>query len=167
MKIYNIESQKYVTPDKKSNLVFIVVNIAVFIVSLSSIISLIADGFSIKSIGTIAVCIYISFKLKKIVKIKPYYEYAIAKVTLDNNIYIEYDDKKVIEVFTNSIKCIEYSDQLECIRFICEYKIYEKKDTEYKTGEFLLYINYENYSDLFFELEKLINKKIVFVDRSL
>ena len=167
MEKFQTQSKIYITPDKKNHIFSITVNISIVLVMLISIVSLISDGIKIHSISAIVISIFVSFKLKDLLKLKPYYEFSIVNIGIeDEKILLNYDVGREVLIDISSIKSIEYSDKLGCIRFVGDYVMSESKNRmSYNCQEYLLYVKYEDNIQLFPYLEQNTKLEIVYVDR--
>lgn len=167
---FEIKSKIYREPSSYSRIMSVVLNVSVVIVAMCSIVSMITNGIKIGNVSGCLVAIVVAFLFRRSIHVEGHYEFCILSVTFSSEkISIVYAPKLdiTIDIDINSITSIEYSDQLECARLICNYQETDKnkKPVDKVTGELFLYITYDKNADFYFELEKLTKKKIFFVDR--
>ena len=74
-----------------------------------------------------------------------------------------FNDKSALE----TVESLEYSDKLECIRFICNYSICEaSSNLSFEKNEYLLYISATEHPNIIMYLERSSKHQIVYVDRT-
>lgn len=168
MNEFNIKSKVYVVPKKKTLFWNIFINICIIITVAFSLLSLITNGVKLSNVSTIIIAFIISTRIKVWLKTKPYYEFTTAKIMITNDsIIINYDFEQQIYLSVPSLISVEYSDQLECVRFVSDYIICEgEQRTECKCAEYLLYVSSIEYPLLLETIEQTVDKKIVYIDRN-
>jgi len=168
MNEFDTKSKLYIAPKKQSFLFLTVLNICIVIAAILSLLSILGDGIKIENLSSIIIGIFVVIRSRTWLKAEPYYEFSIAHITLNENIFISYDTGRHVVIFTESICSIEYSDQLECLRFVADYDIEVNGETiHYTQEEFLFYIVEKDNTNFFRELAQHCGKQIIYVDRSI
>lgn len=167
MSEFSIKSKVYITPKKKFFIPVVILNMCIVIVAIISLLSIITSGIKIGNISAIIISLFIVIRTKKWNKIEPYYQFSVANVKLSNDsIIISYDIGQTIVLNVRSIKSIEYSDQLKCMRFIGDYIFKEtNKILEHYESEYLLYVDENEYPEFFHSINQITNQKIIYMDR--
>lgn len=80
--------------------------------------------------------------------------------------YNAYVDQKREQIAFNRIRSLEYSDQLECLRMVCDYEERNgDRMNRMENAELLLYISYEDNQAFYNRLEERAGQRLLFVDR--
>lgn len=164
---FTTKSKLYIAPKKKNYFFLIILNVCIVIVSILSLMSIFGDGVKAGNVSPIIVGLFVVIRSRTWLKSEPYYEFCMAHVTLDRDICISFDANKDVVINTNSVISMEYSDKLECLRFVADYDVITKKEKfTQKETEFLFYIVEQENHDFFVALEQQTGKEIIFVDRN-
>lgn len=167
MREFSIKSKIYMTPKKKSFISIIILNVCMIVIAILSLLSIITGGVKFGNISAIIISFIIVVRAKKWCKTEPYYQFSVADVKLSNDsIIISYDIGKTVVLSVSSIKSIEYSDQLKCMRFIGNYIFKEANELlEQDESEYLLYVDETEYQEFFRLINEITNQEIIYVDR--
>lgn len=168
MKEYVVKSKIYVVPKRKKILPFLLINICVIIIAIISLLSIFLDGVKLSNISLAIVSLIIAIGYKKMSAIKPYYMFSSAYLKFDVlSLLIKYDNGRTIILNYDTIESLEYSDRLECIRFVCDYSLIESGVTSlFESSEYLLYFSEKEYPECIKSLEENLAMKITYVDRT-
>lgn len=167
MREYIVKSKLYVVPPKKNIIPVIIINACAIIFSIVSLFDLIMDGVKLSSISSIIIALIIAVGFKKWYIVKPYYQFSSAHLTFDQSLLeIRYDNGKTVIINLETVESLEYSDKLECIRFICNYSICEaSSNLSFEKNEYLLYLSATEHPNIIMDLERSSKHQIVYVDR--
>lgn len=167
MKEYIVKSKLYIVPKPKNKIPVIIVNVCVIIFSIVALFNLIIEGVKLANISTIIVSLIIAVGFKKWFIVEPYYQFSSAHLTFDQSLFqIRYDNGKTVTINFETVDSLEYSDKLECIRFICDYSICESSSNlSIEKSEYLLYISALEYPEIIMDIESSSKQQIVYVDR--
>lgn len=164
---FTTKSKLYIAPKKKNYFSIIVLNICIVIAAILSLVSIFGDGIKVGNISPIIIGLFVVIRSRSWLKSEPYYEFSMAHVTLNSDICISYDAGQEVVIFTDSVTSMEYSDKLDCLRFVADYNIITNgKKSSHIDTEFLFYIVEQDNYELFSAIKQLTGKEIVFVDRS-
>lgn len=168
---FDIENSKVYLPYSKSRFIIsIVLNLSVIIIAIDSILSILDRGVTASNISEVIIAIAVATAFKRSRPYKEHYEQCSLSIDLDSNrMIINYLLSPIMKntIVFDTIQSLEYSDQLNCLRLVCNYQTEKKKTVEKKENEeLLLYVEYEENTDFYATLQSLVNKEIVFVDRS-
>ena len=164
---FTVKSKVYITPKKKNYFFLIVLNICIVIVAILSLLSIFGDGVKVGNVSPIIIGLFVVIRSRTWLKSEPYYEFSIARVTVNREICISYDIGQEVVIFADSIISMEYSDKLECLRFVADYNVITKNETiAHKNAEFLFYSVEQENHELFDSLKKETGKEFVYVDRA-
>lgn len=168
MKEYIVESKLYIVPKQRNKIPVVIINVCVIILSIVALFDLIMDGVKLANISSIIVSFIIAVGFKKWLIVKPYYQFSSAHLTFDQSLLqIRYDNGKTVTINLETVDSIEYSDKLECIRFICNYSIYESSSNlSFDKSEYLLYLSALEYPQITMDIESACKHKIIYVDRT-
>ena len=65
----------------------------------------------------------------------------------------------------NSVESVEYSNRLQCMRFVGDYTVNDNENSQdYYRHEYLFYVNENEYPDFFELIKRSIKKDIIYVD---
>ena len=169
MNNFKIKSKVYCNESKKMYYVCILINIAVIIMAVCSIISIFFAGINVGNISACVVAVLVGATCKPKNMTGGHYEICVLSISVEETkISIDYlpNFNKRIVVNTDKIKTLEYSDQLQCLRIVCDYN--EMADSEehfFGDSEVLLYIPYNENQQFYYEIENVSQKRLMFVDR--
>ena len=168
MKEYIVKSKLYIVPKQRNKIPVVIINVCVIILSIVALFDLIMDGVKLANISSIIVSLMIAVGFKKWLVVKPYYQFSSAHLTFDHSLLqIRYDNGKTVTISLETVDSLEYSDKLECIRFICNYSICESSSNlSFEKNEYLLYLSALEYPDIIMDIEKASKQQIVYVDRT-
>lgn len=142
---YTIESKLYVTPTKFQLILRIILNIAIVLQSAYTIYVIVSRGFDIIVVSSLGLAVVIVIGINRIFKAK--YEFAILDIEVDcekailiyHNISVGlYRGDYRYEIRQDSIANIEYSKQLNAIRFTGDLIRYAKNSNE-SVNELVVY----------------------------
>jgi len=166
MEKFFIKSKIYKTA-KTNKIVIIILSVCVIITSILGIISILTSGVKIGNVSPIIISLAIAFGIKKKSKGSSYYIFDMATVLVGQELRIEYIQDNLIIVFQmNDIVSIQYSDKLQCLRFVGDYaKTDNGKTTLKKASEYLLYVGSGEEIELIDALHRYTPVKVEFMDR--
>ena len=169
MREFQVKSKVYCPPSKTEKVIYILVNISVVFMVIYSIGSILTKGFNLNNVSGCIIAIAVGGGFNAKHSNEGHYEFSVLSLSfIEDVLKIGYSTKtdKKIEVDLTSIRSLEYSDQLECLRLVCDYKEWEKGQKEEKEkSELLLYIKYESNQDFYQTLQEITGKNLYFVDR--
>lgn len=168
MKEYIVKSKLYIVPKQRNKIPVVIINVCVIILSIVALLDLIMDGVKLTNISSIIVSLIIAVGFKKWLVVKPYYQFSSAHLTFDQSLLqIRYDNGKTITISLETVDSLEYSDKLECIRFICNYTIYESSSNlSFEKSEYLLYLSALEHPEIIMDIENVCKHQIIYVDRT-
>ena len=168
MKEYIVKSKLYIVPKPKNKIPVIIVNICVIILAIVALFNVIMEGVKLANISSIIVSLIIAVGFKKWFIVEPYYQFSSAHLTFEQTLLqIRYDTGKTVTINLETVESLEYSDKLECIRFICNYSICESSSNlSFEKNEYLLYLSATEYPDIIMDIEKSSKQQIIYVDRT-
>lgn len=160
----------------KNRILIIVLNIALGIVAIISLVSIFLVGINVANISAIIVSIVVVFGTKNKVKSKNEYLDCYGKAELTNGCliirYYKYnangsliDEFIEIKARLNEIQALEYSDVLKCLRIIGNITIKEQGKNIVYFNEYLLYVEEYRVEYWLSELQKQTNTVVRYVDR--
>ena len=161
-----IMSKVYIVPKEKPVILYLILNICIVVTSMLSLVSVILMGINFRNISSIIIAFYIVFKVKKLFKIEPYYQFSVVNImVLEENIVFKYDIGRMIVLRMNSVESVEYSNRLQCMRFVGDYTVNDNENSQdYYRHEYLFYVNENEYPDFFELIKRSIKKDIIYVD---
>lgn len=164
---FTVKSKVYITPKKKNYFFLIVLNICIVIVAILSLLSIFGDGVKVGNVSPIIIGLFVVIRSRTWLKSEPYYEFSMARITLDKDVCISYDIGQEVTIYTDSITNIEYSDQLECLRFVADYTVtINNKSITHNQDEFLFYIVAQDNQEFLMVLEQQTRIEVCYVDRN-
>ncbi len=169
MEHFDVKSKIYSPPTNKGRLLSVIVNIAVVIMVICSIVSMLVSGPKVGNISGCIVAITVAALLKRVNLNEGHYLFCILAIDIDQTaIEIKYSSnpgwKTTIPI--HSIISLEYSYKLECLRMICDYQSQRDGVVEpQKAAELLLYIAEHGNEGFYSFLTKCSNKIVQYVDR--
>lgn len=145
----------------------IIINIAVIIIAICSLVSIIADGIKVANVSSVIIALFVSFSFKRKHQKEGHYEFSVAKLSLLNDRMIieheQYNEK--ITFNFSAIETLEYSDKLQCLRIVGNHIFENNKENKETDGEYLFYLSYDETKEMIDSIENLSNVKINYVDR--
>lgn len=169
MNSFEIKSKTYCPPSTRDKALYIIVNIAIIFVVLFSVVSMLVKGVRVGNVSGCIVAIVVGYLLRSNNRKDGHYEFCVLSIVFQEHFltvtFLPNQNREIVISF-NSIRSIEYSDKLECLRIICSYEesIGFKKEKNENT-ELLLYIPYDANLDFYHTLEKKVAPELRFVDR--
>lgn len=142
---YTIDSKLYVTPNKVQLIIKMILNVAIIIQFVYVTYRIISRGFDILVISSFGLAVVIVFSINSAFKAK--YEFAILDIEVDSeqaifcyhNISVGlYRGDYRYEIKRDSVANIEYSKQLNALRFAGEFVRYAKNNCE-SVNELVVY----------------------------
>lgn len=142
---YTINSKLYVTPNKVQLIIKMILNVAIIIQFVYVTYRIISRGFDILVISSFGLAVVIVFSINSAFKAK--YEFAILDIEVDSeqaifcyhNISVGlYRGDYRYEIKRDSVANIEYSKQLNALRFAGEFVRYAKNNCE-SVNELVVY----------------------------
>lgn len=166
---YQVKSKLYCPASKKDKAIYIIVNLAVVITAVSSVGSIFAKGFNLNNVTGCILAIAAASSFNARFSKEGHYEFSVLSLRFEGDLlkltYSSPNNKKV-EVHLNTVKSLEYSDQLECLRLVCDYKDWTDGNLiEKHQSELLLYIKYEENQEFYQTLEEKTGQSLHFMDR--
>lgn len=171
MNKYEIKSKMYCPASRRDKSLFVIVNIAIILMVIYSVASMVVKGIKVDNISGCIVAIVVGFLLKSNNRSEDHYEFCVLSIIFQKQILtVTYlpNINKEIDIIVNSIRSLEYSNKLECLRIVCNYQ--EREGTEKRimeNSELLLYIPYDSNSEFYQMLEKYTKQDLIFVDRNI
>lgn len=163
---FTTKSKLYIAPKKKNHFFLIILNICIIIVAILSLVSIFANGIKVGNISPIIIGLFVVIRSRTWIKTEPHYEFSMAHITINENMCVSYDIGQEVTVYLDSVSSIEYSDRLECLRFVADYFVTTNNATKnYAQHEFLFYIVANNNQELFSILEQRTGLKVNYLDR--
>lgn len=170
MKHFDIRSKAYCAPEKKELTWYVITNIAVICIALISIGSMLIKGINAGNISGCIIAILVGILIR--IKNRKDGRYVSCNISVDVNdteLCVSYQpqiQRKLI-VYVNSIRSLEYSDRLACLRLICDYLQIDGDGTNLKNNaEVLLYIEYDANQPFYDAIAEATGKTVCFVDRT-
>ena len=168
MNSFEIESKTYCPPSTQDKALYVVVNIATIFVVLFSVVSMLVEGVRVGSVSGCIVAIAVGHLLRMNNRKDGHYEFCVLSIVFRENFltvtFLPSKDKE-IAIALDSVKTLEYSDKLECLRLICSYEERNGLDRKNESSELLLYIPYATNMDFYQTLERNVALPLLFVDR--
>lgn len=167
MKEYVVKSKVYIVPKRRNLFPIILINVCIIILAVVSLFNVIFEGIEMANISSIIVSLIIAIGLKKWSVVEPYYIFSSAQLVIDHYLLqIKYDNGRVVTINIETVDTLEYSDKLECIRFICSYSLCESSATStFEKSEYLLYLSATEYPEIIKDIEEATNHQVMYVDR--
>lgn len=171
---FEIESKTYCPPSARDKLQHVAANIAIIFGTiygvLYSIVSMLDNGIGIGNVCGCIVAIAIGrylFKTNRESRKGSHYEFCVLSTVFRENIltvtFLPYNNKE-ITIDLDSVKTLEYCDEIECLRLICNYEERDGLDGKNESSELLLYIPYAKNADFYQTLEGKVAVPLLFAD---
>lgn len=169
MKEYVAKSKVYVLPERRNKFLLILINICIIVLAVISIIGIAIEGVKAFNISTGIVSLLVAIGFRRYCKAKPYYKFSTVRLIIDQSILrLDYDTGRSVTINPTTVKSVEYSDRLNCIRFVCNYSLTESSSTTaFEGAEYLLYISASENPDFIKHLEEVTYHQVSYVDRAL
>lgn len=155
-------------PKRKNKFLLILINICIIVLAVVSIIGIALDGVKASNISTAIVSLLVAIGLRRYCNAKPYYKFSTVSLIVDQSILrLDYDTGRSVIINPTTVRSVEYSDRLECIRFVCNYSLTESSTTTAFEGtEYLLYLSASEHPDFIKHLEEVTDHQVSYVDRT-
>ena len=166
---YTIQSKIYVPISKRETLLKIAIYLSVAVVALSGFFSVLSSGAKIGNISPIIIAAAVGISVNRRFRLQSRYEFCVAETTLyDNMLTIDYIGCDLSYQFRlNEIKELQYSDQLQCLRFFGNFTKTSRGITSvHRDEEHLFYVNEEENKAFLDQLIENTNRCITFMDRA-
>lgn len=165
---FEIKSKTYCPPSKRDKSLYVVVNIAIIFVVIFSIVSMLVKGVKVGNVSGCIVAIVVGYLLKSNNRKDGHYEFCVLSIVFREDFltvtFLPSKNKEIV-IALDSVKTLEYSDKLECLRIICSYEERVGSDRRNESSELLLYIPYTTNLDFYQTLERNVALPLKFVDR--
>lgn len=170
------DTKVYQPTPLKNRVLIIVLNIALGIVAIISLVSIFLVGINVANISAIIVSIVVVFGTKNRLKSENEYLDCYGKAELTNGCleikYYKYNANgnlidEFIEVIVrlNEIQTLEYSDILKCLRLTGNITYKEQSEDIKYVNEHLLYVEAYRVEHWILELQRQTNLVVRYVDR--
>lgn len=161
-----VKSKIYVNASNRDLRLKMMLNTCIILIIIVSTVSVFAVGPNIGNISVIITAASASFGINRMFD-KGHYEFCMVNIIArESRVSLFYETPKIKVDFTRSnVNSLQYSDKLNCLRIVGIRTETIKDNCQSCNGEYLFYINDDNYMTIINEIQNCLQMPIEFVDR--